>query len=236
MINIAVCDDINYSRIQIDKLLEPYKEKNNLSVHLFSSGEELLAFPDYASVFPIFFLDIELGGISGIDVACNIREKNTNAIIFFVTGYMDYIPDSFRVGAFQYLCKPIDENDFKKDFERALNSLDIIQKKYVIKWRDVNYILEYNEIIYIEAKNRHLFVYTENQEYECVGKLQDEYEKLKSYGFSKCHQSFLINLRKVKKTDKKSVLLDNNVKIPISRQCRQSFLQDFSVYMTDIAI
>lgn len=39
-------------------------------------------------------------------------------------------------------------------------------------------------------------------------------------------------MRKVKKADKKSVLLANNVKIPISRQ---SFLQDFSVYITDIA-
>ncbi len=89
MIDIAVCDDLPASGIKIDTLLTPYKESNNLSVHIFSSGEELLAFPDYASTFSIVFLDIEMDGISGLDVARDIRKKNKDVIIFFITSYIN---------------------------------------------------------------------------------------------------------------------------------------------------
>ena len=84
MIHIAVCDDLSASRMKIDNLLEPYKKSNSLSVHIFSSGEELLAFPNYAATFSIVFLDIEMGNISGLDVAYDIRQKNKNVIIFLL--------------------------------------------------------------------------------------------------------------------------------------------------------
>lgn len=236
MINIAVCDDLSVSRIRINDLLEPYKESNHLSVHIFSSGEELLAFPNYASIFSIVFLDVEMDGISGLDVARDIRGKNKDVIIFFITSYINYVPDTFRLGAFQFLVKPINDDDFRKDFERALNTLRSRHKQYRIKWRDVNHVIEYKDIFYIEAYNRHLFIHKENQGYECVGKLQDECEKLKSYGFSRCHQGFLINLSKVRKIDKKSVSLYNGVTIPISRQYRQSLMQDFNLYLAGISL
>lgn len=198
MINIAVCDDISAARIKIDDLLEPYKKTENLSVHIFSSGEELLAFPNYATAFSIIFLDVEMGGVSGLDVAADILEKNKDVIIFFITSHINYVPDSFRLGAFQFLIKPINDDDFGKDFERALNTLRTMHKQYVIKWRDVNNIIEYKDIVYIEAYNRHLFIHEKNKGYECVGKLRDECEKLKFYGFSRCHQGYLVNLSKRK--------------------------------------
>ena len=108
--------------------------------------------------------------------------------------------------------------------------------QYRIKWRDVNHVVEYKDIFYIEAYNRHLFIHEEKQGYECVGKLQDECEKLKSCGFSRCHQGFLINLSKVRKIDKKSVSLNNGVTIPISRQYKQSLMQDFNLYLAGISL
>ncbi len=236
MINIAVCDDLSASRIKIDTLLAPYKGPDSLAVYDFSSGEELLAFPNYASTFSIVFLDVEMGDISGLDVARDIREKNKDVIIFFITSYINYVPDSFRLGAFQFLVKPINDDDFKKDFERALNTLRSMHTQYRIKWRDVNHVVEYKDIFYIEAYNRHLFIHEEENGYECIGKLQDECEKLKHYGFSRCHQGFLINLSKVRKIDKKSVVLNNGVTIPISRQYKQSLMQDFNLYLAGISL
>lgn len=76
MIHVAVCDDLVVSRAKIDNLFAPYKETNSLAVYDFSSGEELLAFPNYVTIFSIVFLDIEMGDISGLDVARNLREKS----------------------------------------------------------------------------------------------------------------------------------------------------------------
>lgn len=236
MIHIAVCDDIAASREKITNLLELYKEADKLCIHTFSSGEELLSFPNYAETFSIVFLDIEMGGVSGLDVAADIREKNQDTIIFFVTSYVNYVPNSFRLGAFQFLVKPINDDDFKKDFERALNTLRSMHKHYIIKWRDMNIVVEYKDIFYIESYKRHLFIHEESQGHECVGKLQDAYDKLRVYGFSRCHQSYIVNLSKVKKIDKNSVLLNNNVNIPISRQYKQSVMKDFNLYLAGISL
>lgn len=84
MIHVAVCDDLSAARIKIDTLLAPYKDSDSLSVHIFSSGEELLAFPDYASTFSIVFLDVEMGGISGLDVARNIQKKTKISLYFLL--------------------------------------------------------------------------------------------------------------------------------------------------------
>lgn len=75
MIDIAVCVDFVDSQIKIDALLTPYKKSNDLSVHIFSSGEELLAFPDYASIFSIVFLDVEMNDILELDIARDIKKK-----------------------------------------------------------------------------------------------------------------------------------------------------------------
>lgn len=236
MIHIAVCEDLLAYRNKIDNLLAPYKESYNLSIHLFSSGEEMMAFPDYATIFSIIFLDIEMGEISGLDVARDIRDKNKDVIIFFITNHINYVPDSFRLGAFQFLVKPINDDDFKKDFERALKILSNIHKQYIIKWRNINHIIEYKDIFYIEAYNRHLFIHEEDYGYECIGKLQDEYIKLKPYGFSRCHQGFLINMSKIKKIDKTSVSLSNGVTLPISRYYKQSLMQDFNLYLAGFSL
>lgn len=236
MIDIAVCVDLVGAHTKIDALLTPYKKSNDLSVHIFSSDEELLAFPNYASTFSIVFLDIEMNGISELEIARDIKKKNGDVIIFLVSSNISYVSESFRLGVFQFLVKPINDDDFKKDFERTLDTLHTLHKQYKIKWRNVNHVIEYNDIFYIEAYNRHLYIHEENQGHECVGKLHDEYERLKSYGFSRCHQGYLINLSKVRTINKNSVLLSNDIAIPISRQYRRSLMQDFNLYLAGTSI
>lgn len=236
MIKIAVCDDCPAYRNKIEQLIFPYNKNDSISVNAFSSGEELLAFPDYASFFDIIFLDVEMSGVSGLDIAKEIREKSRDVIIFFITSYVNHVPESFRLGAFQFLVKPIDENEFKCDFERALKRLRSMHTRYMVRWRDEHHIIEYKDIYYIESYGRHLYVHAKNQDVECVGKLSDESKKLKPYGFSRCHQSFLVNLNNVYKIDSKSVELCNGVSLPISRQYRQNLMEDYNLFAKKYSI
>ena len=62
----------------------------------------------------IYFLDIEMGDISGIELAKKIHSEQENSgkrsIIIFVTAFREYMEDAFDVNAFHYLVKPIKEN------------------------------------------------------------------------------------------------------------------------------
>lgn len=229
--NIAICDDnIDYLN-RIEQLIQPYNDQISISIDSFLSGEEFVEALERGSAYDIIFLDIEMQKMSGLDVAAKVRDKKSDAIIIFITNYVNYVSDTFRLGAFQFLVKPIDEEAFRYDFDRALKEYKARHQKYVVKWRDENVVLEYGEIFYIESYNRHLHVHTENQCHECVGKLQDEYERLMPYHFVRCHQGFIININKVKKINKQNVILKNEKAIPISRRYRNGFMEKFTLYL-----
>lgn len=231
--NIAVCDDDIKCIDKILQLLQPYKETEELSINTYLSGEEFLAKIDEAVQQDIIFLDIEMLEITGIEVAYRLRKKDSKAIIIFITNDLSYVLDAFRLGAFQFLVKPIDEKIFYYDFERAIQTYKNTHKFYQIRWRNTNHIIvEYEDIYYIEGFNRHLYIYTGSEKgYECVGKLQEEEKKLKSYNFVRCHQGYLVNLSKIREINKSDIVLKNNTKIPVSRRYRLELLQAFNLFL-----
>ncbi len=62
----------------------------------------------------IFFLDIKMRGITGIELAEKIKAINPKSNIVFVTGYSNYSLDAFKVSASDYLLKPVDAEQVKK--------------------------------------------------------------------------------------------------------------------------
>lgn len=230
--NIAICDDDESSVNQIMQLLKPYQGTMNLSINTYSSGEAFIEKMDEALHNDIVFLDIEKGNISGIEVAQKIREKDSEKIIIFITRHLNYVSDTFRLGAFQFLVKPIDEKAFQCDFERAIKTYKNSHKFYHIRWRDTSYVIECGDIYFIEGYHRHLYVHTESAKYECIGKLPDEEKKLKLYNFVRCHQGYLVNLSKIRELNKDNVILSNYVEIPISRHYRETLLETFNLYLS----
>ncbi|WMM25780.1 LytTR family DNA-binding domain-containing protein [Tissierella sp. MB52-C2] len=230
---IAICDDESFYREKIKKYLEKYINLYpEISITEFDCGEELLKTYDNEEKFDFLFLDIQMKDIDGVQTAQKIRVKDKHVIIFFITSYVNFVSDAFRVGAFQFLIKPISENDFRKDFDRAIEQHKINHYKYVVKYKGSTTKLEVKDIIYIEALNRHLFIFNGVNRYECVGKLKDEEEKLSFYGFVRCHQGFLVNMAYIKKINKTSILLENGDEIPVSKGLRPRAMEDFNKYIT----
>ena len=76
---------------------------------------EILAFDnadDALDILPegiinIAFLDIAIGGMTGVDLAKCIKASCPQCDIVFTTGYIDYAPQAFELGASDYLLKPV---------------------------------------------------------------------------------------------------------------------------------
>lgn len=229
---IAICDDEKIYRDKIKGYLEDYiKIYPEISIMEFGSGEDLIKVYDSNSTFDFLFLDIEMKDINGVVTAKKIREKDKNVIMFFITSYVNYVSDTFRVGAFQFLIKPTNKKDFKKDFERAIEQYKISHSKYVIKYKGITTTLEIGDILYIEGYNRYLYVFDGITKHKSVGKLKDEEEKLSVYGFLRCHQGFLVNMAYIKQIDKSSISLKNEDSIPVSKRLRPSLMDAFNKYI-----
>ena len=92
---IALCDD---SR-QYLSVLESYADRITqvkIECDVFESGEELVKmFERHGSLYDAVFLDMEMGGMNGLDTANMIRSKDRYAVIFFVTSHKKYMQESF---------------------------------------------------------------------------------------------------------------------------------------------
>ena len=99
----------------------------------------------------IVFLDIEMGGINGIDVA---RELPPGIYLIFTTAYAEYAVDGFELNAIDYLHKPFSYSRFEKAIERVrrikkleslsaapvlTNSLDRVYRSYGQLYQDLSY-------------------------------------------------------------------------------------------------
>ncbi|QTE71685.1 response regulator transcription factor [Clostridiales bacterium FE2011] len=229
--NIAICDDNPEDRSQLRDMLTPYNAKEKLNIKEFSSGEELIMSNEEKFIWDIVFLDIEMEGITGIETGKKLRKLRRDVIVIFVTSHINYVSDAFRQNAFQFLVKPVQDKEFRKDFERALRLWRNRHKQYVIKSGDKTYVIKYSDILYLEAYHRHIKVHTEKTDYECIGKLNDEYQKLKPYGFVQCHQGYIVNMGLISGFSKTEVTMSDGSEVPISRRLYTVMMREFNMYI-----
>ncbi len=229
--NIAICDDDRNCIDRIMQLLQPYQESEKFDIAAYQTGESFLCRNIKEYDYDIVFLDIEMGEISGLDIAAQLRKNNSKAIIIFVTSHVSYVSDTFRLGAFQFLVKPIDESAFKYDFERALRTYRNNHRFYQIDWNHTKTIVEYGDIRYIEGYKRHLLIHTDKECYKCVGKISDEANRLRLYNFVRCHQGYLVNLGHIKEINKTEIILTDNYIVPVSRGYRSNVMEIFNLFL-----
>ena len=112
-----------------DKLLQkPLKQilADKYDVSASGSGEEALAIIKEKPV-DLILLDIRLPGIDGIETLKTIRERNKNILVIMMTAFEDIktVITSMKMGAFDYLVKPLDMDEIEIIVERALENLNL---------------------------------------------------------------------------------------------------------------
>jgi DNA-binding LytR/AlgR family response regulator len=105
---IVICEDDDSQRSNLyNSIFNIFDEiSNKVEIFEFRSGEELLN-SDIEDI-DIFFLDIQMDKLTGMDVAKKIREKNNISEIIFITSLIEYVQEGYKVRAYRYLLKPIE--------------------------------------------------------------------------------------------------------------------------------
>lgn len=119
----VVCEDEEALQLFLEKqVCECMKEAGiNGSCEVFSSAEELLEKGN--PFYDLYLLDIQLGQMTGMELAEKIREKDDHAVILFATNYKEMIRKAFQVSALDYLVKPLDEVEVRQALLRSFRYL-----------------------------------------------------------------------------------------------------------------
>lgn len=230
MLKIAICEDDNIQRKNIACMIDKYLEAINKKYEIFEfiSGEKLISYNDE---FSIYFLDIQMDNISGIDTAKQIRLTYEKAIIIFLTGFKDYVFDAFDVNAFNYLIKPINEIKFKETLYSAVKLISKNDKFLIAKSNGSSYKILLNDIIYIESNQRKIKIHTTYDVIEYYYKISDLENTLLEDNFFRCHKSYIINLKYVQSFDSTFITLENSEKVFVSKYKLTDFSKAFMYYL-----
>jgi two-component system LytT family response regulator len=243
MIDLILIDDEPSAIKSLEWEIENYC-KNVKIVASFTNAAAAALFLNKNKVDCVF-LDIEMPEMDGFQFLELFPKRNFTVVI--TTAFDQYAIKAIKENAFDYLLKPIDTDDlimcFEKieqqknsvsvneklenSLEKLLQSAVFSQKKISINNDGKMIFLNPDDIIYCESDGNYCTIFLENKEKIVLSqKLKFMEEKLAQLQFFRIHNSFLINLNKVKefhKTDE-YVVLTNQVKIPVSRQKKSDFL------------
>lgn len=197
-----------------------------------------------SSKIDCLFLDIEMPTMDGFQFLEKLENKDFAIVI--TTAYNEYAITALKKEAIDYLLKPIDTDDladtivkikkhnsknFSADkFEDMLLKFNnkLHRKKITINTDGKLVFLEPKDIYYVESDGNYSTLHlSENKKIVVTKKLKEINELLPSDHFFRIHNSYIINLNKIKEFLKSDgyIVLENNAKIPVSRQRKSEFLE-----------
>lgn len=225
----AICDD---ERVHINELEEYFAQKEDLQIESepFESGEALLdAYKQGQQSFDALFVDMEMGGMNGIETANAIRAVDERVIIVFVTSHEEYAIDCFQCSPLRFLKKPLQPekmNEALRAIEQQLSKKRVVVH---LNFGKEQYRLYEDDIIYLESHNHKIDIYTVDETYVVNKNLNEMEDTLSANVFARAHKAFLVNLCYVRKIKGNEIYLRQcEHTIPLGRVYKSAFMKSYA--------
>ncbi|RKJ74338.1 DNA-binding response regulator [Butyricicoccus sp. 1XD8-22] len=230
-LNIAICeDDLPQAKIISLYLQKMTDEYHIQKVHYYPNGEKLFIQIEAGAHFDVFLLDIELPGISGIELGSLIQKRYPHAIIIYISGHTQYISAAFHQRNTQYLLKPIKRVDLEQIF-RVLR--DELRNRLFYGRTSANNVLSipFSEIVYAEFYHSTLILHTIHADQSFVGEFKSQKLAFREKGFIQTHQGYFVNPKHISYILDAYVYCTNAATVPISARQRKQVREQFVNYL-----
>lgn len=197
------------------KLLEIKNIQNN--INCLSDEISFLNYIYDTSNIDIAILNIGLDNNKTMDLAKILYLEHPFTKIIFIGESTLYIEKIFEVSPLYFLLKPLDIKKLWLALNKAIKAINNTNSdQMILSIRGAIYSIRKNLIEYIESNKRILTIYKPNKTFRLYGKMDDIEPKLGN-NFIRCHQSFIVNMEKIKSIEKLEISLHSGKKIPISK-------------------
>jgi two-component system, LytTR family, response regulator len=198
VIRALVVDDEAPARGELRYLLSTHAELQ--VVGEAASAGEALALAESVR-YDVVFLDVEMPGLTGLDAARLILDRDERPAVVFVTAHERYAVDAFAVEAFDYLVKPVEPERLARVVDRLKQARRgggaPVEKIGVVSAGGAKTLLDYDAIYWVAADGDYSRVHTFDRAYLATSPLRELEEVLPSNRFSRIHRSHVVNLAKV---------------------------------------
>ncbi len=233
MIRIAVVEDEELFRLQLEKYIDQYRSEygENISVRYFSDGVEIVE--DYAADYDIILMDIEMSVMNGMQAAEEIRKLDKDVVIMFITNMTQYAIRGYQVDALDYIVKPVEYFSFSQKLSRTIERVAKDEYKYITLQKEGNIMrVKLSDIRYVESHGHTLcYFLRKDGVVENRGVMRELEAILDGEGFYRCNKGCIVNLAYVDGIQENNCLIGEEL-LPISRGKRKEFMEVLMEYMS----
>ncbi|WP_118194392.1 LytR/AlgR family response regulator transcription factor [Albibacterium indicum] len=227
-----IVDDEPIARKGIEKLTTTISSLKLLGC--FESAETAAKFIRDHEV-DLLFLDIQMSGLNGIELA---RTIPATTLVIFTTAFAEYALDSYEVDAVDYLVKPIKPERFKKAVEKALSyhSMLLSEEKNVgieqvnndfmfIKSDRRFFKVNFRDILFVEGLKDYVIIQTTTQRLITHMNLKTIHGLLPQLNFLRVNRSYIINKESIDSFSNNDVFI-RDYEISIGNSYRDEFFDE----------
>ena len=230
---IAIVDDIKEERAVLYGWLNNQLSKRNIPGDFveFESGEEFLVAAKERP-FTVVFLDIYMGGMTGMAVAHAIREQDFDCRLIFLTQSEEYLREGYSVNAVHYLIKPVSDPDFTQAmrFCRLTSSPQPVYLDVISSGTPIH--LDTSNIVYINLQKRIVHIHTLKHTLPVTCTFTRVTEPLLSDPrFLLCIQGVLVNMDMIVDQPGSTFLMKNGDAVQINLRKKRSIVQAYRQYI-----
>lgn len=231
----AICDD---EPAMLDLLSSSLKScfgqlGSMLVIDTFTSPADLLKAMKKNPGFQIYFLDIDMPVMNGIDLGVKIKELDKDATIIYISNREDKVFDAFRARPFGFIRKSSFLKDVQSVVKLYIQSFREKDERLLeIKTPDGITKMPMEQIKYIENIRDYQYFYLDSQDepVKCRLTMKRLEEVLAKEHFLRVHQGYIVNYHYIRRIGNDEVELIDGTKIPMSRRKKDEVFTQFLRY------
>ncbi|HET6498032.1 MAG TPA: LytTR family DNA-binding domain-containing protein [Coriobacteriia bacterium] len=150
--------------------------------------------------YDVVFLDIDMPGVSGVQLAEAMARLEHQPAVVFVTAHSEHAVKAFEVMAVDYLVKPVEVDRLRVAIGRLTpaHPEEARVERISVEKAGRKLLLQVEDIYYVMARDDYSYLHTESERYLSTASLAHLEQRLASCGFFRIHRRYLVNLAQVR--------------------------------------
>lgn len=232
MIRIAICDDEERAVALHEKIVKDSLQAQGIGYEItaYTQSRNLLCdITDDSFFYDLILLDIEMPGISGMEIPQQIKGFLPNVRIIFVTSHTEYAIDAFELSIFRYVPKNNLEVKLTTAVTDAAKLIELeAGQEYTIQTANRMEKIPYKDILYIQRDGKNASIVSSAGVSKVRKSLQQVYDELNTQEFIFIDRGYIVNIIQIMKISNSMAVLKNGEQLPISRSHLQEVKQQIN--------
>ncbi|MBQ4255352.1 MAG: response regulator transcription factor [Bacilli bacterium] len=216
--NIAIVEDEEIHAKKLSEYLFSFGKEEGIDLSLTHYSSSVEAAETFQGQYDVLFLDIQMPGLNGMELAREIRKKDGHVLIIFVTSLAQFALEGYEVEATDYILKPLSYGEFLIKMHRAFSKLPK-DGDSVLRFTSQNgfLVIPVSDLIYCETSGHSVIYHTSSGDYRKHQPMKDAEKELSAFGFLRINSCYLVAKKEIVGMKNHFVILKNGERLLVSR-------------------